>query len=454
MSIVVVGAGVTGLTLAGELARAGCSAVLLEKSSFVGGLCRSFNYGSYTFDVGPHRLFSADPKLFKFFADVLDGHAQAIPRASSVYMNKRYLAWPLSPRSMAMLPPSQLAACLLDLVRLRKSPLTQPETLKDYVIHSYGPTIYRVFWEGYTKKFLGLPCENIDADWASLSVTRAVIDRKKKPEGLLALLASTLKTSGKGLHFLYPFAGMGHFPELLALRAKAAGAQIFTNTPVTRIITEGSSIKAIEAGAESFPVDELVWTGRLADLCRLLGEPDIPLATLSTLLFNVESNAPVPANAGQWVYFPDENILFSRVSFPSAFSGQLAPAGCHGLCVEVTTTEGSPLWKNPDSIKPAIIADLAKVALLPSPQNALACHIERISDTYPVYTKGYQSTLASVRQRLARFRNLKLVGRQACFIHDNIDEALAAALAEAREILNSNQSSDEPSALPALDNAR
>jgi protoporphyrinogen oxidase len=385
--------------------------------------------------VGPHRLFSADPDLFEFFMGVLEARGRAIPRVSAVHMNGRYLAWPLTPRSLARLPPAHLASCLLDLVRPNHRQPAESGTLKDYVIRRYGPTIYRVFWDGYTRKFLGLPCEEIDACWASLSVTRSVIDRKTRPEGLLALLASTLKTSGKGLHFLYPEEGMGQFPELLAARIRSRGQAIRLNAPVTRLVTERNRIRAVEAGGESFPLDELVWTGTLAELCRLLREPEFTLRSLSTLIFNVETDAPVPPNAGQWVYFPDESVAFSRVSFPARFSDRLAPSGRAGLCVEITTPEGSPLWREPAKLVPRVLSDLTRTRLLPAPDRALACHVERVPNTYPIYTVGFQKTLAAARGRLTRFRNLRLVGRQACFLHDNIDEAVASAQAEARALL-------------------
>jgi protoporphyrinogen oxidase len=53
MRILVVGAGLSGLTVASQLCH-DHEVIVLEKEAEVGGLTRSFRYGSSTFDIGPH----------------------------------------------------------------------------------------------------------------------------------------------------------------------------------------------------------------------------------------------------------------------------------------------------------------------------------------------------------------------------------------------------------------
>src|SRR5438128_609264 len=53
-SVLVVGAGPAGLAVSLKLAQAGIRTLVVERAPIVGGNCRSFNYGAYTFDVGVH----------------------------------------------------------------------------------------------------------------------------------------------------------------------------------------------------------------------------------------------------------------------------------------------------------------------------------------------------------------------------------------------------------------
>jgi phytoene dehydrogenase-like protein len=55
--IVVIGAGLTGLTAAVMLARAGRSVTVFEQSSKAGGRARTENIDGYYFNQGPHALY-------------------------------------------------------------------------------------------------------------------------------------------------------------------------------------------------------------------------------------------------------------------------------------------------------------------------------------------------------------------------------------------------------------
>lgn len=427
MTTVVIGAGVTGLIVANALAEKGQNVVVLEKASVVGGLCRSYRYGPHLFDIGPHRLFSADPTLFNFFKSVMKNKADSIPRVSAVLMAGRYLDWPLSAGSLTQLPVGHLAACLKDLFISSGKSGTTLASLEDYVIHRYGRTIYNVFWRGYTRKFLGIDGSSVDPSWASLSVTRSVIDRKERPGGLFDLLKNSLFSPASALTFLYPEGGMDVFPELLAERARRAGARILTNSQITGIELVDNQVRSVTAGSERFEADALVWTAPLTDLCTLLAEPAPALKYLSTVLFNIEADT-TQRPPWQWVYMPDPEIVFSRVSFPAQFWAGAAPQGREGLCVEVTCKEDDDTWQHPEALADRVANDLVRSRLIPSRSVIRACHTERVSNTYPIYTIGFAQIVEDLRCRLARFQNLRLVGRQACFLHDNIDEAVRDAL--------------------------
>lgn len=59
--VVVIGAGIGGLTCANELAKVGAKVVLVEKHHLPGGYCSSFRRGPYVFDAAAHSLGSCRP---------------------------------------------------------------------------------------------------------------------------------------------------------------------------------------------------------------------------------------------------------------------------------------------------------------------------------------------------------------------------------------------------------
>ncbi|MBM4153572.1 MAG: FAD-dependent oxidoreductase [Lentisphaerae bacterium] len=432
MAVVVIGAGVTGLTVALHCLRNGHRVVVLEKAAEVGGLCRSYRYDGFTFDIGPHRLFSGDPEIDGYFASILGPDHVAVPRVSMVKLNGRYHEWPLNVKSVAGMSPGLMLRCMVDLLGGRGRG-DDVRTLRDYVISRYGETIYRTFWEGYTEKFLGLPCERVDAEWGSLSVARSVVDRARRPRGLPDLVRSVLHNSSNDLRFRYPAEGMGGFADRMAAMIREAGGEIRLGAPVTALDLAGDRIRSVTAGGARIEADQFVWTGPLPELCRLAGRPEPDLRFLDLLLLNVEIDAE-PADRWQWIYFPDKRYVFSRVSRPCAFHRGMAPAGTTGLCVEITLPAGTPGAAETEELERTAVAQLVEARLLPSPAHARRIHREIVADAYPIYRLGFRRDVDAAIEGLRPVRNLHPVGRGARFEHDNIDEAVASARAVAARL--------------------
>ena len=57
-TVVVVGAGPSGLTAAHQLVERGILPLVIEQAVRVGGLARTENYKGYRFDIGGHRFFT------------------------------------------------------------------------------------------------------------------------------------------------------------------------------------------------------------------------------------------------------------------------------------------------------------------------------------------------------------------------------------------------------------
>ena len=103
-SIVIVGAGVTGLTIAHQLATRGAPVTLVEQAATVGGLARTWRYGDFRFDAGPHRFHSENPRVTAFVRSILGPDLLEIPRKSGVWMFGRLHDWPLRPSIVRALP--------------------------------------------------------------------------------------------------------------------------------------------------------------------------------------------------------------------------------------------------------------------------------------------------------------------------------------------------------------
>jgi phytoene dehydrogenase-like protein len=69
--VIILGAGVTGLSAGIRLLDYGCDVSILEKADHPGGLARTVERGNYRMDIGPHHLFSHNETILKEFSTFL-----------------------------------------------------------------------------------------------------------------------------------------------------------------------------------------------------------------------------------------------------------------------------------------------------------------------------------------------------------------------------------------------
>lgn len=417
-----------GLTAAHGLARAGKKVLLLEKLPQLGGLARSFTYGDFTFDIGPHRFHTGNPQIGAYIAEILGDEAITFPRRSSVYFKGTYYPWPLRAEALLQLPLSIAAKAGVDLL-FNPFKAHATTTFEDYVLAQYGQTLYRHFFLDYSEKFLKLHPRDTHADWAKAGINRAIIDDSVKMNNLLALARSTLTRANKEeLSFLYPKHGLQRWSDRAADALQRAGGVLKTQTTVQHIEHDGRNIRAVQVDGARIPVQQLIWTGSLHSLCGLLSVPLPPLQYLPLVMFFLELRS-VPAQVFQWCYFGEKELFFNRVSNTIHFSRELAPWGCCGLEVEVTCAPGGDeVWAHPEQFIDRILTDLQRVGLLGRKEEVRAVHIERIPESYPIYRTGYREALKGTTRTLAQWKNLTLAGRTGQFWYNNMDHSIGKAL--------------------------
>jgi protoporphyrinogen/coproporphyrinogen III oxidase len=146
--VLVIGSGISGLTIASTLKKLGVDVLVLESGSQVGGSARSISKDGYLCETGPHTLMLSKPDAIKFLAEheLLASAVDAAPHAKKRFIvkNQELAALPTSPASFftskALTWKARLAILAEPLVRRGGGEL---ETIAGFVRRRLGRDVLR-----------------------------------------------------------------------------------------------------------------------------------------------------------------------------------------------------------------------------------------------------------------------------------------------------------------------
>ncbi len=163
--IVIVGAGVSGLALATELARAGTPFTVFEAEGEVGGVIRTVHRDGHRLELGPQRV-RALPAVARILAEMPGPHHHTpdlpvmVARGGELHPLPRTLPQALGTRAVSV--SGKLRAALEPLAALR--PLRDGVSAAELLRSRLGSEVYRTFAGPLLGGLYGSDPEEMDAD--------------------------------------------------------------------------------------------------------------------------------------------------------------------------------------------------------------------------------------------------------------------------------------------------
>ncbi len=422
--VVLLGAGLTGLSASVALRRAGVPHRLVDRAPRPGGLAATEHEAGYRFDRTGHLLHLSDPAVTEFVFGVLGrDRFRSVARESVVYSHGVVTRYPFQAHVHGL--PAEVAfACVRDFVNATFDPAPRPVvTFEDFCLRHFGRAISDAFMIPYNTKLMGVHPREISAAWCDRFVPKPALD-----DVLRGAFGVETRALGYNATFFVPRLGMGELVDALAERATPAELSV--------------EVQSIDAGARTITVDgatapfrSLVSSIPLPRLVALCGDAPEEVRSAARRLratrlyyLDVALNTPCEKR-WHWVYVPEPRLPFYRVGCYSNFSPAMAPAGKACLYVELASREEPRL----SDLLPQVARGLVELGMIRAPEAIRFARLRHIDPAYVLYDAERAPALDVILPWLASV-DIASVGRYGAWEYSAMEDAIRAGLRAAERV--------------------
>ncbi len=430
-SYLVVGAGISGLYAALLLARAGKTVRVIERSVRPGGLAAAEVFRGIPCDIGSHRLHMGALEVPLFREIHASSPFLSRPRRGVLLFSGRRIDYP--PHALEMLsalgPAASLSLGMGLFGTSRRSrafarweddrvPAAEEHDVgfERFVIDRVGEPAYRVFYRPYAEKVWGIDPAELSQSVAKkrLSATRPWALLQSAIGRVLARFDGQAGSVERFDHFVYPARGIFSIIEYLENELMRLGVPIECGRTFDNHDTLGSQV---------------LFAGDLRDIVETkLEHRGVYLVYLAF---------PISAVGRHETYYsPDPRYWFGRVSELKHYSPELSQANETILCVEIP--EGA--WgrgldfSNGDRLA-SLLDQLRNAGVLPPGMMPIERRQIFVPNVYPLYRRGFRAEWRKTMRRVVEMGSVIPFGRQALFLHCNLDHCAQIAAAAVSHVL-------------------
>lgn len=446
-NIVILGAGISGLSTGVYLVKKGYNVTILEKEDHIGGMCASFKHGAFTIDYGPHKIYSQLSGMMPYFKDILGDDNLVIRKKNSIALLGKYFSFPPNIGQMLRninlkliftgigIGLSFIWAAAKGILKKKKN-----ITYEDYFVNGFGRKGYNVIFRDYAWKVWGDP-KNLSEE----------IARKRVPVPSIPALIKNIilgvkdKPDVSAEFFYYPKNGIQGVADKLADEIRKNGGKIILDASAESIEVQGNKVKSVSYKKnnrlEKINADYLVSSANISRIPLLINgtvpesaqnaAKQLKYRALILAYFIIHKEKVMDDN---WIFFPEKRFIFNRVSEQKSFSPYTCPKDKTLITAEVTCDKGDGLYNMDDKEIVRIVEnDLIRAGII-KPGLVQESIIRRFDDVYPVYTLDFRRNLQLILDYLDTIPNLLTIGRPGLFNYNNMDHCIDMSRVAAEHI--------------------
>jgi protoporphyrinogen oxidase len=394
--IVIVGSGMAAFGAAYRLHGEGLTPTMYDKNSYHGGHTASFRHDSgFLFDLGPHISFTKDARIQDLLADSVDQQYEAV----QVNLNNYWRGyWPQHPVQLHLhgLPEDVIVKVIADFAEERHLPERPIKNYADWLYASFGKTFSELFPMPYTRKYHLTSAENMSTDWLGPRIYRPSLEE---------VLRGALSPSAPQVHYItqfrYPSHGgfVSYLKKFVPMgRLQLSHELVLVDPQLRRLRFSNGVVGNYDALISSVPLPDLI--RMIQGVPQDVLEASRRLACSTCVLVNIGINREDISNA-HVTYFYDQDICFSRLSFPHLLSTSNVPQGAGSIQAEVYFSDKyKPLKNSPDALINPVISDLRRCGILKESDRILCSSAMLVKYANVIFDLDREAALKTVHAYL------------------------------------------------------
>ena len=410
----ILGAGLAGLSAAYH-----GGGTVYEKSERCGGVCKSPAIDGYVFDMGIHVLHTRNEYVLRLLQQDLQIKLLTNERSARICSYGTLTRYPFQANTFG-LPIPVVKECLVSFIeaslRRHGDNNHQYHNYEDWIVAVFGKGIADHFMIPYSEKFWTVPPRDLTTDWMDIRIPLPTLE-----EVVEGALTEQAKEFGPNAVFRYPVSGgIAALPEAFLKK----GAKVCFRKEAVKIDPKNKTVLFSDGSSETY--GSLISTLPLPELIKIVEVPDEVLRAVSQLSYN----SIICVNLGidrvrisehDWIYYPEEQYSFFRISLLNNFSSAMAPAGKSSLTAEISYSSRREI--NRDTIVETVKNDLKKAGVLRDDDRVEVSDMRDIKYAYVIYDHKRKKSLATIK-KFCKEQSIILAGRYGNWEYQWMDDAI------------------------------
>lgn len=417
--VVVLGSGFAAFGAGHRLEAEGQVYACFDRNAYVGGHTASYAQPSgWVFDDGPHVSFTKDERVQGILADAVEGRYESVPIRLNNYWQGHWFTHPAQV-NLHGLPVDLVVRILVDFVAAQQVDDPVVTNYEEWCLAMFGRTFAETFPLVYGRKYHTTDAANLTTEWLGPRMYRPKLDEILRG----ALAEAPITEVHYVTHFRYPTYG-GYVSYLRPWAERCGvrlGHELVGLDPASRLLRFSTGlIVGYDQVISSIPLPELI--PLIAGVPDEVRDAATQLAFSTVVMVNIGVGRADITDA-HVSYFYDEDVVFSRLSFPHRLSPHTVPDGCGSIQAELYFSDKYRPLTVPahDFIEP-VLADLRRSGVLRGDDDVLFSEARVAQYGNVIYDHERSAALSTVHRYLDEIGVL-YAGRYGEWNHLWTDEA-------------------------------